>query len=336
MKILIADDYKKSRDELEKILENKGYKVRVAKDGSQALAFYNEEQADIVFIDWDMPGIGGLELCQKIRDKDSATGHISYIILVSGKNVARNLIEGMDAGAEDFIMKPYSADIVLSRIAIAKKILQAKLKNPPDAKSSIEKDTEPVVVLNKEHVLIHRMTGVLEIVANMLDEGVPLPKKLINWAASSIFLLNWDLHERKEYYYIERFIERAKIIHGKTTQLYTRSSLTQIMREHELIKDILIAVQKSASEYDDDNRKSMLQLKNDISRYLTLIRFHAAREEDVFLPFTQRYFTDEDIVKIMADFKMVEDKIGTEKIEARMETVQQLEKILRIKENGKF
>ncbi len=336
MKILIADDYKKSRDELKDMLESKGYEVRAAKDGSQAMDLYNEEQADIVFIDWEMPGIGGLELCQKIREKDSAIGHISYLILVSGKNIARNLIEGMDAGAEDFIMKPYSADIVLSRIAIAKKILQAKLKSPRDAKSSIEKDTEPVIVLNKEHVLIHRMTGVLEIVANMLDEGIPLPKKLINWAASSVFLLNWDLHERKEYYYIERFIERAKAIHGKTTQLYTRSSLTQIMREHEIIKDLLIGVQKSASEYDIDKRKTSLQLKNDISRYLTLIRFHAAREEDVFLPFTQRYFTEEDIVKIMADFKKVEDKIGTEKIEARMETIQQLEKILHIKEKGKF
>ena len=336
MKILIADDYKKSRDELEEILESKNYKVRAAKDGTQALVLYNEEQADIVFIDWDMPGISGLELCQKIREKDSAIGHVSYLILVSGKNVARNLIEGMDAGAEDFIMKPYSAEIVLSRISIAKKILQAKLKSPPDAKSSIEKDTEPVIVLNKEHVLIHRMTGVLEIVANMLDEGIPLPKKLISWAASSVFLLNWDLHERKEYYYIERFIERAKTIHGKTTQLYTRSSLTQIMREHEIIKDLLMDVQKSASEYDIDKRKTSLQLKNDISRYLTLIRFHAAREEDVFLPFTQRYFTDEDIIKIMADFKKVEDKIGTEKIETRMETIQQLEKILRIKEKGKF
>ena len=176
------------------------------------------------------------------------------------------------------------------------------------------------------------MTGVLEMVSNMLDEGMPLPKKLINWAASSVFLLNWELHERKEYYYIGRFIERAKAIHGKTTQLYTRSSLTQIMREHEIIKNLLEDIQKSANKYDIDKRKTSVQLKNDISRYTTMIRFHAAREEDVFLPFTQRYFTEDDIIKIMADFKKVEDKIGTEKIESRMETIQQLETILQIKE----
>ena len=166
----------------------------------------------------------------------------------------------------------------------------------------------------------------------MLDEGIPLPKKLLNWAASSVFLLNWELHESKEYFYIERFIERAKNIHGQTTQLFTRSSLTQIMREHEIIKNLLKDVQRATQEYDVDRRNSILQLKNDISRYLTMIRFHAAREEDVFLPFTQRYFTDEDIVKIMADFNKVEDEIGTEKIEARLETIGQLEKILQIKD----
>jgi len=336
MKILVADDYKKSRNQLEEILTKKGYETITAKDGAEALALYNDGPTDIAFIDWEMPGIDGLELCKKIREKDSAIGHISYLILVSGKNVARNLIEGMDAGAEDFIMKPYSADIVLSRIAIAKKILQAKSKSPPDAKSSIERDTEPVEILNKEHVLIHRMTGILEIVSNMLDEGVPLPKKLIKWAASSVFLLTWNLHERKEYDYIDRFIERAKTVHGKTTQLYTRSSLTQIMREHEIIKSLLTDIQSSASEYDEDSRKSVIRLKNNISRYVTLIRFHAAREEDVFLPFTQRYFTDEDIIKIMVEFKKVEDKIGTEKIEARLETIGQLEKILQIKEKDKF
>ena len=71
----------------------------------------------------------------------------------------------------------------------------------------------PVEILNEEHVLIHKITGVLEMVANMLGEGMPLPKKLLNWTTSSVFMLTWDLHESKEYVYIDVFVERAKNIH---------------------------------------------------------------------------------------------------------------------------
>ncbi len=328
MKILVADDYKKSREHLEEILTKKGFEVISAKDGAEALAFYKESPTSIAFIDWEMPKLNGIEVCQKIRE----IGHDTYILLVSGKTKKRNMVEGLDAGVDDFVLKPYSEDVIISRVDIAKKILEARISNGPEERPAIRTDIEPVIILNEEHKLIHRMTGVLEVASNMLGDGFPLPKKLLEWGTSSIFILNWELHERKEYYYIKIFIDRAKEVHGKTSQLYTRSSLTQIMKEHEIIKRLLMDMQEAAKVYDVGNRKSVKALKNAITRYLPLIRYHAAREEDVFFPFTQRYFTEEDVDQLMKDFQQVEDEIGTEKIQARLETIEQLEGILRIKE----
>lgn len=330
LNILVADDYKKSRNHLEEILTKKGFEVISAKDGAEALALYKESPTSIAFIDWEMPKLNGIELCQKIRE----IGDDTYILLVSGKTKKRNMVEGLDAGADDFVLKPYAEDIVLSRVDIAKKILEARINKASEERPAIRSDIEPILILNEEHKLIHRMTGILEVVSNMLGDGFPLPKKLLEWGTSSVFILNWELHESKEYYYIKIFINRAKEIHGKTSQLYSWSSLTQIMKEHEIIKTLLTDMQKAAKDYDVGNRKSIQAFRNAITRYLPLIRFHASREEDVFFPFTQRYFTEKDAAQLLRNFQQVEDEIGVEKIQTRLETIEQLEKILKIKERN--
>jgi hemerythrin-like domain-containing protein len=236
------------------------------------------------------------------------------------------MVEGLEAGADDFVLKPYTDEVITSRIDVAKRVLETKFTRPET------RPIEPISILQKEHELIHRMTGVLEVVSNMLSEGYPLPKKLLNWCTSSVFVLNFQLHERREAYYIKVFIDRAKETHGQTSKLFTRSSLGQIMKEHELIEKLLIEMQQQAGRYDVDQRKEVLKLKETITRYLPLIRFHAAREDDVFFPFTQRYFTDDDIEQVLKDFEQVEQKIGVEKIKLRMKNIEQLEQILKIKD----
>ncbi len=244
------------------------------------------------------------------------------------------MVEGLDAGVDDFVLKPYSEDVIISRVDVARKILEARIINSPEERPPMGAHIEPILILNQEHKLIHRMTGILEVVSNMLGDGFPLPKKLLEWGTSSVFILNWELHENKESFYIKTFIDRAKEIHGKTSQLYSRSSLTQIMKEHEIIKTLLTDMQEAAKNYDVGNRKSVQAFRNAITRYLPLIRFHAAREEDVFFPFTQRYFTEEDAAQLLRDFQQVEDEIGIEKIQTRLDNIERLEKILQIKEKN--
>jgi hemerythrin-like domain-containing protein len=217
---------------------------------------------------------------------------------------------------------------------VARRVLETKVNRVPKVQPLKDKEIEPVAILNREHVMIHKITGILEVVANMLGEGRPLPKKLLTWGTSAAFMLNWQLHEEKELFYIDLFVERAQDVHGRTTQLYSRSSLVQIMEEHELIKMLLVDMQSAAKAYDIENRATGLKLRDIIMRYLPLIRFHAAREEDVFLPFSQRYLTADDVRRILADFERVESEVGKETIDARMETVEQLERILKIREKA--
>ncbi len=334
MKILVADDKKASSDRLKKILAKAGHDVLVATDGIEAFHIYEENKIDIAFIGWTLPRMSGTELCLRIRDYNLKTSQVSYLVLVSGKSEKHNMVDGLDAGVDDFVIKPYSESVIISRVNVASRLLETKYNKIPKVKPLKDKEIEPVAILNKEHVLVHKMTGVLEVVANLLGEGMPLPKKLLQWGTSSAFILNWQLHEEKELFYIDLFIERAQDIHGKTAQIYARSSLTQIMKEHELIKRLLMEMQAAAKTYDIDNMKSVLKLREAILRYLPLIRFHAAREEDVFLPFSQRYLTEEDISRILKDFQRVESEVGGETIKARLEKIEQLEKILQIKEKA--
>jgi sigma-B regulation protein RsbU (phosphoserine phosphatase) len=327
MNILVADDYKQSRVQLEEILLNQGHEVITAKDGNEAFERYKENDINVAFIDWSMPEMDGLEVSRKIQAHNSKTGHESYLIMVTAKTKKRNMVDGLESGADDFVLKPYTDEAITSRIDVAKRVLETKFTRP------VNQPIEPILILQKEHELIRRMTGVLEVVSNMLSEGFPLPKKLLKWCTSSVFVLNFQLHERREAYYIKAFIDRAEETHGQTSTLFTRSSLGQIMKEHELIEKLLIEMQKQAGKYDIDHRKEVLKLKETITRYLPLIRFHAAREDDVFFPFTQRYFTEDDIEQMLIDFENVEKKIGVEKIQLRMENIEQLEQILRIKNN---
>ncbi|MBA3046167.1 MAG: response regulator [Candidatus Thermoplasmatota archaeon] len=335
MQILVVDDYKKSRDQLKTILRKAGYDVITAKDGIDAFHKYRENKIEIAFIDWTMPRMDGLDLCYRIRDYNLKTGQVSYLVLVTSKSTKRNMVDGLDAGADDFVLKPYSEDIVLSRVEVAKRVLETKYNKLPKSPTPLKaRVIEPIAILNREHVLIHKITGILEVISNMLGGGVPIPKKLLKWATSSAFMLNWQLHEEKELFYIDTFIYRAQEVHGKTAQLYSRSSLTLILEEHDLIKKLLLDMQVATRFYDLNDRKSVLKLSNIIARYLPLVRFHSAREEDVFLPFTQRYFTDEDIVRMLADYKRIDREVGPENLNKRLKEIEQLEKILKIKEKA--
>jgi len=332
MRILIADGNKSSRDRLKKILSKAGHEVFIASDGVEAFHAYEDNGIDIAFIGWTIPKMNGTELCLRIRDYNLKTSHVSYLILVSAKSEKHDMVDGLDAGVDDFVIKPYSESVIISRVRVAERVLETKYNKIPKVKPIKDKEIEPVAILNEEHRLIHKITGILEVAANMLSEGTPLPKKFLEWGTSSAFVLNWQLHEEKELFYIDLFVHRAQEIHGKTAQLYSRSSLIQIMREHKLIKKMILEMQSAAKSYNIDNRKSVLNLRDLMLRYIPVVRFHAAREEDVFLPFSQRYLIEEDISRIMKDFKRVEDEVGLEAIKERMDIVDKLQLALKIKE----
>lgn len=128
MKILIADDSIVSRHLLEATLRKWGYEVMVACDGAEALALLQRDDApSLIILDWMMPGMTGVEVCRRIRERDSEP--YTYILLLTSKSQKEDLIEGMEAGADDYITKPFDQNELQVRLRAGTRLvdLQAQL-----------------------------------------------------------------------------------------------------------------------------------------------------------------------------------------------------------------
>ncbi|MBT8485783.1 MAG: response regulator [Phycisphaerales bacterium] len=121
MKILVADDDAITRDMLEHVLTADGYEVETVADGSAALDVVRRGQCQIVISDWEMPTMDGLELCRRIRAENM--GGYVYVILLTRMNEAKAVIAGFDAGADDYVTKPFEPAELRMRIRTGERIL---------------------------------------------------------------------------------------------------------------------------------------------------------------------------------------------------------------------
>ncbi len=121
MKILIVDDDDVALEILENALTHFGYQVTVAHDGREALDLVRSGQFRMVVSDWLMPKMTGVELCQEIR-KRWTSGYV-YVILLTSRHGTQNVVDGMNAGADDFVNKPFQPQELVVRIRAGERIL---------------------------------------------------------------------------------------------------------------------------------------------------------------------------------------------------------------------
>lgn len=122
MKILIAEDEPISRQVVESLLAQWGYEVVTAKDGEEAWWVLQEEDAPrLAILDWMMPGKDGVEICREVRKR--VADPYTYIILLSARSQKRDIVEGMDAGADDYLTKPFDPDELRVRLRAGRRIL---------------------------------------------------------------------------------------------------------------------------------------------------------------------------------------------------------------------
>ena len=121
MRVLVADDDVISAEMLKNSLEQFHYDVTLAHDGAEAFALIRSGSYHLVISDWEMPGMSGLELCQQIR-KRSWSSYIYFILLTSYSGV-ENSILGLEAGADDFLSKPFHPEEIRVRLKAAERIL---------------------------------------------------------------------------------------------------------------------------------------------------------------------------------------------------------------------
>ena len=122
MKILVADDSDAMRSLLQLHLEEWGHEVVLVENGERAWEHFRDHGCDIVISDWMMPGLDGVELVRRIRAFDRP-GYV-YAILLTARGRTEDIVAGMEAGADDFVVKPFDENVLRARIRAGERIVR--------------------------------------------------------------------------------------------------------------------------------------------------------------------------------------------------------------------
>ena len=127
MSILLADDDEVSRNLLEAVLRKLGYAVTLAVDGSDALEqLEKDDSPELVILDWVMPGMDGIEVCRRYRS--SHPDIAKYIIILTARDSKSDTVEGLVAGANDYITKPFDNSELIARLNAGRRFLDMQKK----------------------------------------------------------------------------------------------------------------------------------------------------------------------------------------------------------------
>ncbi len=155
MKILVVDDNEDMLLLLMQFLKNWGHDVLLASNGAEAWHILEEnDQIQFVISDWNMPLMNGIEFCRKIREDNYFDRYI-YVILLTARRDQLDLVEGMEAGADDFMGKPFNKEELRVRIRAGErviqleKILEERNKKLREAQDSLQKDLQAAASLQK-------------------------------------------------------------------------------------------------------------------------------------------------------------------------------------------
>jgi two-component system KDP operon response regulator KdpE len=173
-KILVVDDDPQIRRVMRATLSGNHYEVVEARNGEEALERFREEMPDLVLLDMNMPGMDGLETCRLLR-----RGSEAPILILSVRNTERDKVAALDAGADDYVTKPFGMEELLARIRAAMRRAPASPEGGPHMISSedlqIDFDTRRVRVKGREVRLTPKEFELLRhLVANV---GKPVPHR---------------------------------------------------------------------------------------------------------------------------------------------------------------
>lgn len=166
MRVLLVDDEVKFATSLQKVLQSEGYAVDVAHDGEDAYQMAGDEVYDLILLDVGMPKMNGLELCGLLRKEQSAVP----ILMLTARDATSDKILGLDAGADDYLVKPFEVDELLARMRSLLRrrsgdkspiLMVGTLKLNP-ASRRVERDGKAIELSAKEYALLEflmRHTG---------------------------------------------------------------------------------------------------------------------------------------------------------------------------------
>jgi len=162
MKVLIAEDDATSRNILHAILARWGYEVIVTSNGTEALEVLQQQDAPkIAVLDWMMPGLDGVEVCRKIQA--FCADAPPYLILLTMRDDKADIVEGLSAGASDYIPKPYDIGELQARIEVGKRVidLQDRLLSAMED-LSIQARTDPLTMAPNRRAILEYLKAEME------------------------------------------------------------------------------------------------------------------------------------------------------------------------------
>jgi two-component system, cell cycle response regulator len=152
--VLIAEDDLLFRRIIERWFERWDYRVTVVENGLDAWDVLQKEDApQLAILDWMMPGIDGLELCRKIRSREQ--GPYRYVLLLTARDDKHDVVAGLEAGADDYLTKPFEVDELRARVRAGKRILdlQAALLHARDELQSVAAHDSLTALWNRGAIL---------------------------------------------------------------------------------------------------------------------------------------------------------------------------------------
>jgi len=165
MRILVVDDEPSVRDALDRALRMDGYKVQLAADGTEALEALAQQAPDAVVLDVLMPELDGLEVCRRLR----AAGDRIPVLMLTARDAVPDRVRGLDAGADDYVTKPFRLAELLARVRALLRRVERKTRLPLKLKlGEVEIDLarqtalrrkKPVRLTAKEFAMLRLLAG---------------------------------------------------------------------------------------------------------------------------------------------------------------------------------
>ncbi len=176
-KVLIVDDEPQIRRTLRATLVPHGYTVADARSGEEALEVLRQEKPDLVLLDLNMPGMGGLEACRTIREQSDVA-----IIVLTVRDAEKDKVQALDAGADDYMTKPFGAPELLARIRAALRRLPVSPDTLPQALEledlRIDFAARRVIARGQQARLTPKEFDLLRYLASNANQAIPHRKLL--------------------------------------------------------------------------------------------------------------------------------------------------------------
>jgi PleD family two-component response regulator len=154
MKILVVEDQKVLGMALSRTLNQLGHESRLVPGGAAAWDIIDREDWRLILTDWMMPDVDGLELCRRIRGQRGSP--YRYVIILTGRSERSDRLQGLEAGADDFLTKPVDEDELIIRLAIARRILAVQWELEASiARLDAMASTDPLTGLSNRRHLPH-------------------------------------------------------------------------------------------------------------------------------------------------------------------------------------